>query len=85
VPKSIQQVGLTVTLQKLNVTQMIDAGHALQGIHPLMKMIGIDVRASQENNHLFDVIYRLAAFSGKPEPVAPTKGPNGKKLGGKAK
>jgi hypothetical protein len=74
-PKDVNQAALTVSLSKLNLIQVLDIGHELQMLHPTARMIGLSVKANTTDQHYFDVIYKIVAFSAKPEEV---KGPAGK-------
>ncbi len=54
---------LGVSLKKLNLEQMIDIGDALQGKNPNVKLSGIEITASQPDNHYYDVLYKLAIYN----------------------
>lgn len=79
VPASVSQAGVTVPVNMLNVTQLVDIGHKLQLVHPTAKMVGIDIKASAKDSHLFDVTYKIVAFSvpKAPAPKASAKGAKG--------
>lgn len=67
ISKAIEQSAVAVELKRLNLRQLIDAGHELQLVHPTAKLMGIEVRAGQPDPHYFDVTYKIIAFSAKPE------------------
>jgi hypothetical protein len=77
ISKAVEQSGVSVNLKKLNLKQLIDAGHELQLVHPTAKMMGIDVVANQPDPHYFDVTYKIVAFSAKPDTGLGSK--NGKR------
>lgn len=68
IPKSLKKNNIEVTLAKLNLRQVIDIGQQLQSIQPSIKLSGLQVRANAENNHYFDVVYKLVAISIESEP-----------------
>ncbi|MES2856332.1 MAG: hypothetical protein V4692_10740 [Bdellovibrionota bacterium] len=70
ISKAVDQSAVSINLKKLNLRQLIDAGHQLQLVHPTAKMMGIDVRATQPDPHFFDVTYKIVAFSAKPDASA---------------
>ena len=76
-PKVLEQNGLSISVNKLNLKQVTELGSKLQGIAPTVKTVGFEIRANKSDNHYFDVTYRLVAFALPPE--APAKGPKGKK------
>lgn len=67
IAKTIEQAVIQVSLIKLNITQIIDTGYALMNIHPLARMLSTEINATKDNSHLFDVSYKIAAFSAKQE------------------
>lgn len=69
IPKALEKDGLTVSLGKLNLRQVVDVGHGLQTLHPSLKMTGLTVKASPEDHHYFDVEYQIVAVSLPPEPA----------------
>ncbi len=79
IPKSVDQLGAAVTVAKLNLTQLVEIGYALQTISNGVKMIAVEARAAADDPRYFDVTYKLASFS-VPEPVAK---PDAKRAGAK--
>lgn len=55
--------GLSVSLWKLNVRQIVDVGAALSSLNPSVKMVGLDVKANPEDAHYFDVVFKLASLN----------------------
>lgn len=68
IPKNVIQKGVSVSLAKLTLRQMVDLGHQLQSIHPSAKMVGVEVTANRDDPHYFDVIYKIVSFSLPAEP-----------------
>jgi hypothetical protein len=78
IPKSVDQLGAAVTVAKLNLTQLVDIGYALQTISNGVKMIAVEARAAVDDPRYFDVTYKLASFS-IPEPPAKAEPKKGKR------
>lgn len=78
IPKNVIQDGVEVSLSKLNLNQVVDVGHKLQSMHPNAKMVALEVKATREDPHYFDVIYKIVGFSLPVEPEPQAKGPAGK-------
>lgn len=68
VPEQVKQTGVSLTLKKLNVKQIVEISHRLQTLNPGTKVIDMDVRENA-TSHYFDVTYKIASFS------VPTAGP----------
>ncbi len=82
IPKSIDQSGIQVSLSKLNLRQIVDIGHDLQnlqGATGTSRMTGLEIRANVADPKYYDAIYRIVAFSAKPEPTADAKSKGRKK------
>jgi len=62
VPDQVKQTGISLTLKKLNIKQIVEISHRLQTLNPGTKVIGMDIKANA-TSHYFDVIYRIASFS----------------------
>lgn len=62
IPSHIIQQGIQVTLLKLNLKQVVDLAHSFQSINPAVKMTAMDMKASAQNDHYFDVMFRLVGF-----------------------
>ena len=61
--QNIKQEGLMVQLKQLNLNQIVDIGFGLENINEAVKMAGMDITATVENDHYFDVNFRLIRFS----------------------
>jgi hypothetical protein len=78
IPKSVDQLGAAITVAKLNLTQLVDIGYALETISNGVKMIAVEAHAAANDPRYFDVTYKLASFS-VPEPAAKPEGKKGAK------
>jgi hypothetical protein len=78
IPTSVQQLGASVTVTMLNLTQLVDIGYALESISTGVKMVGMEAHAAAKDPRYFDVTYRLAHFS-IPEPAAKPEPKGGRK------
>lgn len=77
VPKNVSQKGVEVRLANLNVSQIVDLGHAMNTLSESAKMVGLDVRAGSVAGNYFDVTFKVISFG--IEAAAPGKK---KSLGG---
>lgn len=66
-PKTIDQAGISVSLAKLNLRQIVEVGHELQNVHQMARMAGLEVKANIADPAYYDVVYKIVAFSAKPE------------------
>jgi hypothetical protein len=78
-PKEILQEALQVSLKKLNLRQISDLGFRMQELHESVKLSGLEISSNSENDHYFDVIFKLVKFSlpmpeGGSEPESPPAG-----------
>ncbi len=62
-PASVVEQGVEVTLLKLNLKQVTDIGSRLSQIGRNTHLTSIDMRANAQNDHYFDVVYRLMGFT----------------------
>ena len=76
IPKEVLQEGIKVSLLKLNLRQVADLAFQLQSMDASAKMVGVDVTANREDNHYYDVVFKLVSFNVpvRSAPAAPTKG-----------
>jgi hypothetical protein len=63
IPPSVQQHGVTATLMKLNLKQVTDIAYQIQSIATNAFLTSMDMTANKEDNHYYDVIYRVVGFS----------------------
>lgn len=62
-PTVIHQEGVAVQLKKLNLHQVLDIGRRMATLSRGVKITGLEVVANAEDNHYFDVIFKLVSFS----------------------
>ena len=74
ISKNIQQKGVEVTLNQLNLRQIVQIAARLQSLDASVRMSGLDIKASQLDPHFYDVVYRLVTFSIPEEPAPPAPG-----------
>ena len=58
----LNAIGLKISLNSLNLTEIIDIGHRIQSQSPYIKLIGLEMKASGEKKLYFDVLYKIASF-----------------------
>lgn len=63
VAKRIEQAGVSVQLNKLNLRQILDIGSALQRINPGVRLMGLEIQNNREDNRYYDVQFQLVNFS----------------------
>lgn len=68
-PGGVDQEGVKVVVNKLNLKQLRGLGESLSAISPVTKLLDMSVVADEKNNHYFDVEYTLSSFKWK-EPEA---------------
>ena len=86
--KSSQNDGLVeVNLGQLNLKQIVDFGFSFQSISPSVKLKDLVISASAQDNHYFDVVYRLLVLKVMPEdlPLPDEKPAAGPKKKGKTR
>lgn len=77
ISKSIDQAGIQVSVAKLNLKQIVDVGSELQNLQGptgTARMMGLEVKANLSDSRYYDAIYKIVAFSAKPEIVPAGKG-----------
>jgi hypothetical protein len=63
IPASVSQRGVTATLLKLNLKQIIDISYQLQNIAPNVFVTSMDMTANKQDNHYYDVVFRVVGFA----------------------
>ncbi len=71
IPKTVTQNGVEIRLANLNLTQVVDIGHALTNMGSA-KIVGLDVRAGSVPGNYFDAIFKVVSFN---IPAAPAANP----------
>ena len=74
------QSGLSVSLNKLNIRQIVDIGSKLQDINPSVKILDLIIDPNVQDSRYFDVTYRLISLN-IPNPPPPPMPENEKKPG----
>ncbi len=67
IPKSLRQNLVEIRLANLNLTQVVDIGHALSNIQST-KIMSFDLRPGSAEGNYFDVLFKIVSFD---IPVAP--------------
>jgi hypothetical protein len=62
-PPAIEQSGVELSLKKLNLEQILDISVRLQDISDGTRLTGLTINANAEDNHYFDVIFKVVNFS----------------------
>lgn len=62
-PENILQEAIQISLKKLNLKQVVDLAYKMQEIHGTVKLAGLEIKATAENDHYFDVLFQLVKFS----------------------
>lgn len=87
-PKDLIADGLTVELKQLNISQVTDMAYNLQSmLASPAKLVGLEIRAYEQDSHYFNAKYSLAMFSlpepkTAPEPATKGKRPTSRRRGG---
>ncbi len=68
-PAQILANGIDVNLHKLNIRQVVDIGYEFDHISPLVKTLSLNVQATKDDPHYYDVNYRVSTFSVKDSPT----------------
>jgi hypothetical protein len=81
IPANLSAGSLSVSLNKLNLRQVVDLGYQLQSMNASVKMQDLLITANREDVHYFDVVYKLIALAvpsaisiPEPEPVRGGRG-----------
>ena len=69
IPKNVTQSGVEIRLANLNLTQIVDIGHALSNMGS-SKMIGLDVKPGSVAGNYFDAIFKVVSFNIPEAPAA---------------
>lgn len=62
IPSGITSEGVLVKLAQLNLRQIVDIGHSLMSISQSIKLTQMNVNASTDDDHYYDVDYELTSF-----------------------
>ncbi|MBX2989274.1 MAG: hypothetical protein KF802_15405 [Bdellovibrionaceae bacterium] len=83
IPNERSLGSLSISLWKLNIRQVVDVGTQLSRLNPSVKLTGTDIAANREDNHYFDVVFKLTALA-VPDLSAPVAAPEEPARGGRA-
>ncbi|MDZ4084777.1 MAG: hypothetical protein U1E10_17675 [Bdellovibrionales bacterium] len=72
IPKSVRQNLVEIRLANLNLTQIVDIGHALSNIQST-KVMSFDLRPGSAEGNYFDVMYKIVSFDIPAAPAAKGK------------
>lgn len=73
IPKNVTQAGVEVRLANLNLTQVVDIGHALTNLGSA-KIVGLEVRPGSAPGNYFDAIFKVVSFNIPAAPAPTAKG-----------
>ncbi len=62
IPKEVTQAGVEVRLANLNLSQIVDIGHALTNIGAA-KIVGLDIRPGNSVGNYFDATFKVVSFN----------------------
>lgn len=74
IPKEVTQAGVELRLANLNLTQLVDVGHALANIGSA-KIVGLDVRPGSVPGNYFDATFKVVSFDIPAASVPAAKAP----------
>lgn len=74
IPSAVSQAGVVLTLEKLNLKQIVELTYRLQTMSELVKLTALDVKASSPDPHYFDAMLRVVTFQANAPAEAPGKG-----------
>ncbi|CAN5695453.1 hypothetical protein BH10BDE1_BH10BDE1_01640 [soil metagenome] len=63
IPKTVTQAGVEIRLGNLNLTQIVDIGHALTNLNGSTKIIGLEVRPGSAAGNYFDANFKVVSFN----------------------
>ncbi len=70
IPKNVSQAGVELRLGNLNLTQIVDIGHALTNLSSTTKIIGLEVRPGSAPGNYFDANFKVVSFNIESAPPA---------------
>lgn len=62
-PPGISQEGVRVSLNSLNIKQVVDIGYDLQNLMQGVRLVGLAMNPNGKDKRYFDVSYKIARFS----------------------
>lgn len=73
IPPQISATGVESNLKKLTLKQIVDIGYEFEKISPLVKILNLEMKATPEDPHYYNVQFRVSSFSVKDQTPEPTK------------
>lgn len=70
IPSQITATGVETNLKKLTIKQVVDIGYDIERISPLVKILNLEMRATPEDVHYYDVQFRVSSFAVAEAPAA---------------
>jgi hypothetical protein len=67
IPPQISATGVESNLKKLTLKQIVDIGYEFEKISPLVKILNLEINATPEDPHYYNVQFRVSSFSVKEE------------------
>lgn len=65
IPAQIIANGIEANLKQLTLKQIVDIGYEFERISPLVKVLNLEMRATEADVHYYDVQFRVSSFSVK--------------------
>lgn len=65
IPTQITATGVETNLKQLTLKQIVDIGYEFERISPLVKLLNLEMKATQADVHYYDVQFRVSSFSVK--------------------
>lgn len=78
-PKTIEKFGVQAQVKTLNLREIINLGYQLQQVTSGVKLIGMEMKATQKDPHYFDVVFKLVSFVLPPDAPPEEKSNRNKK------
>lgn len=73
IPPQITATGVETNLKQLTLKQIVDIGFELERISPLVKVLNLEMKATEADVHYYDVQFRVSSFGVKDS--APAQAP----------
>ncbi|MES2769744.1 MAG: hypothetical protein V4596_11425 [Bdellovibrionota bacterium] len=65
IPPQINATGIETHLKQLTLKQIVDIGYELDRISPLVKVLNLEMKATEADVHFYDVQFRVSSFNVK--------------------
>lgn len=67
IPANVDQNGVELSIKKLTLKQIVDLSYEFDRISPITKTLILEMKASKDDVHYYDTLFKVASFS-VPEP-----------------